>query len=224
MGDFLRQLKTGRIFWLRCAGLFLLATSIIGLLGGQLHARSLPPRDECSADASFQAFRTELLKAIARKDSRYLLSIVSPSIQNGYGSDSGRPDFVVQWGLDQPASSPIWVKLKTILSLGCTSGSDEVHIPYFPGDPDPLETVVVIKQGSLLRAAPQQTAPVKVKLHLWEVLTQPNWVAGAWLSVRTSSGESGYVEDRFVYSLIASRALFRKDTGRWMLTALVGGD
>jgi hypothetical protein len=172
-----------------------------------------------------------LLGAVARKDSRYLLSIVSPNIRIHLGpGGEGPAAFMEEWKLDQAASSPIWDELSAALALGCARDRGEMSSPYlfsrFPDDLDALESVIVIEPEAVLRAAPHRTAPAMARLSAWKILTrtQPHGGDERWLRVRTSNGQPGYVEAQAVRSPSDFRVVFEKSDGRWIMTYLLAGD
>src|SRR5688572_20942566 len=98
-----------------------LALSVLGLLLLALAAsgqeRYLRPVDEAEKDASFVAFRTKLIAAAERKDGRYILSIVDPKIQNGFGGRDGIANFRRDWKLDRHDSA-FWQEFLEVVKNG----------------------------------------------------------------------------------------------------------
>ncbi len=206
-----------------CLGLLLV------LLAGapaQAAAAKLPPADECGAEPRFHAFRTELADAVARRDSRLLLRVVSDDVKFSFGDDHGKAGFIANWKLDQEASSPIWAELAEVLRLGCFREKDYAASPYLfgrmPEGHDPFETVVATRPGAAVHAEPRAASKVIARLD-WDVLTSKDAGAKPWVKVQLPTGE-GFVRADEVRSPIDYRAIFEKKNGRWMLTTFVAGD
>ena len=79
--------------------------------------RFLKPVDEAAEDASFLAFRTKLIAAVEKKDSRYILSMVDPKIRNGFGDRNGIAWFRRDWKLDRH-DSEFWPKFGWVIRNG----------------------------------------------------------------------------------------------------------
>src|SRR5437868_841885 len=75
----------------------------------------MPPRDYCTHDRSFVAFRAALRTAVARRDAAFILRTATEDIRYSYGDGGSREGFARAWGLDHPASSGLWVELAEAL-------------------------------------------------------------------------------------------------------------
>src|ERR1051325_3734731 len=102
---------------------------LAGLAAAPAHGRSLPPRDECAADASFAAFRARLLDIVARHDGPALLALTADDIRHSFGDDNGKQAFVRSWNLAEPDSSGLWPLLAGVLASGCAREADHVASP-----------------------------------------------------------------------------------------------
>ena len=90
----------------------------------------LYPVDEASKDPSFLGFKARLLTAIQRRDSAFILSILSPKITSSFGGDGGIAEFTEWWKLDRPGSE-LWKTLGTVMALGGSfDGKDTFSAPY----------------------------------------------------------------------------------------------
>jgi hypothetical protein len=188
-----------------------------------------PPIDECAADASFRAFRTQLQSAIRRRDRTFILSILAPDVGVNFGGDSGRDSFAAQWRLNAP-DTQLWEELDEALGLGCAriEGGGEVVAPSLANQLDDQEdassAVVAVRSGAMLRERPDEAAAGIASL-AWDVLTlRSAEVPEGWFAVRLADGREGYVRHADVRSPIDYRAYFRKHRGRWRLTAFLAGD
>jgi len=191
-------------------------------------AETLPPRDECAADASLVAFRTSLADIVKRRDAKALLAITAPDIEYSLDPETpGRAGFVKEWGLSQPAGSKVWSELDTALSLGCARDPDQASIPYMyarlPQSRDVFGTTISARPHVNLRASPD-TGSAVVALLDWEILTILEEGPGDWTHVKTDDGRQGYVRNDFLRNPLAYRAIFRKIGGKWTMTAFIAGD
>ena len=200
---------------------------------GLAQVAKLYPVDEAAKNPSFFAFRSQLLKAIQQKDIAALYRAVSPAIKNDFGGNDGIAAFKKVWKPEQP-NSRIWSELGTVLALGGTFDGDTFMAPYpyssFPDKFDAFEHGVVIAEGVRARQKPDLGAPVMttlsfdiVKVFEWTPLEKQGTREG-WIGVTLADGKSGYVAAEYIRSPIDYRAVFNKENGRWLMTALVAGD
>ncbi len=190
----------------------------------------LPPVDQCAEDASFAAFRADLLAAIDRRDREAVLAVVADDIEVDFGGGAGRSYFRQTWELDRPETSRLWDELGRALRLGCLGepGGEYYSPSMFGADEgvfeDPFTAAVAIRPGAELRAAPDAGSAVVATLD-WDVLTVPQWEwEAAWQRVALADGRSGYVRSEDLRSPIDYRAAFRRVDGRWRMVAFIAGD
>jgi len=188
-------------------------------------AEELRPVDESAKDASFAAFRTQLLGALERRDVKFVNGILAANIRNSFGGDGGVAEFRKVWKLDRPAESKLWRELGEILRLGGTWENGEFVAPYvfsrFPHRRDAFTWVAVVKPGALLRDKP---GGVGKPMGFAVVETMPGEARPGWSRVRMEDGVTGWVRVDEVRSSIGWRAFFGKVDGRWRLMALLSGD
>lgn len=190
--------------------------------------RQLPPVDQCAADASFAAFRTSLLDAVARRDAAFVLSIITDDIMFNFGGGEGRRAFREAWSLDSPEASGLWTELGAVLRLGCARGGETMWAPamfrQLDDLEDPTSAVVALGEGALVRAAPSEDSPVLARLD-WDVLTWRSADAPEdWLPVALADGRAGFVRRAEVRSLLDYRAGFVRRGGRWRMHYFIAGD
>lgn len=192
----------------------------------------LPPLDESAKDASFLAFQTQLVKAIAERDVVSLMAMVSPQIRSSFGDGGGKKEFGIYWKLDKPKESELWGKLGEAVKLGCARmpNSREYAAPYvyarFPDEFDSFDHVAVVVADAKLYAQPKTQSAILETLR-WDILKRgdenPKAPAG-WIRVQTLKGRSGWVQAAAIRSPIDYRAIFEKRGGKWQMTAFVSGD
>src|SRR5687768_17495706 len=79
--------------------------------------RFVMPVDEAKQDASFAAFRAELIAAVERRDAKYVLSIVDRDIINGFDSSGGPKEFESIWKLNA-SNSKFWETFLPVIKNG----------------------------------------------------------------------------------------------------------
>lgn len=188
-----------------------------------------PPVDQCSADASFQAFRAALEEAIARRDGAFILSIIADDIGVDFGGGVGRQDFIQTWGFDQPATSGLWTELAMAIQLGCMPSPDGEYVSpsiveQLGDEQDPFTTVLAVRPGAAMRSRPEAMSDAIATLD-WDVLSLiSETTPEGWLAVALADGRRGYVRGEDVRSPGDYRAYFARRDGRWRMTAFIAGD
>lgn len=212
---------------------------IFGLFGVSAQERYVKPVDEAAKDASFLAFRTNLIAAVKRRDAKYLVSVLDRDVKASFGGDDGIEDFKKLWKLNSPKSE-VWDELLAVLTNGGTfSKADKTTIfsaPYsfngFPDDLDAFEYQVIFGNNVNLRAKPDLKSEVLARLSYNVVkVDYQNSVADAkkdgeyeWLKIETLGGKKGFVNSKYVRSPIDYRAGFEKKNGKWKMIFFVAGD
>ena len=187
-----------------------------------------PPVDQCASDRSFVAFRTGLRNAIRRRDRHHVLSVLAPDVGVSLGGARGRQDFIDQWHLDRP-DSLLWQSLEAALALGCARlDNGELVAPALVAQLDEQEdassAIVAIRTGAAVRARPDDASAAIATL-AWDVLRLRSIEAPeGWYPVTLASGRDGFVRHADVRGPLDYRVYFRKQAGRWRITAFVTGD
>ncbi len=214
-------------------GIGIAVVSAVAALAAQ--QLKLSPVDEAASDPGFLAFRTQLQRAIDRRDVKFLRSAISPDIElGGEGEQQGPEDFEQVWRPGDP-SSDLWDTLDDVLALG---GSFQEHgrrfcAPYvysnWPEAVSPADALAVITKGVNLRQSCAANARVVTVLDhdivTWSGAHETITRAGKeWAEVKTAGGIAGCVLDEYVRSPLDYHACFEKIQGKWKLTALMEGE
>jgi len=202
-------------------------------------AEKLSPVDEGSREPTFAAFRRQLLAAVRRRDTRFVMSVVDPRIQNDFGGGAGIADFRRHWRLDHPERSPLWSTLDRILRLGGSFTSRrrrEFCAPYiftkFPERLDGFSYQVITGKNVPVRQEPRSEAAVVTTLS-YEIVKVPDAQPIAektatgtrnWIRIVAPNGRRAYVDAASIWSPVGYRACFTKRGGGWRMTALIEGD
>jgi Bacterial SH3 domain len=200
--------------------------------------RFVKPVDDAKLDPSFLAFRTKLIAAVDRKDSKYVLSIVDPNIQNGFGGEDGIVKFRRGWKLESP-NSEFWTEFsKVIKNGGSFTGEGRNKMSHFgapyvfsswPEDIDIYEHAVIFGSDVNLRRSPEPNGEIvgRLSYNIVKVADSETTADGKpseWLKVTTLGGQTGYVKSDFIRRSIGYRAGFEKKRGIWKMTYFLAGD
>lgn len=215
----------------------LIVLSYVGV-SAQAQERYVKFVDEAKKDASFLAFRTKLIAAAKRRDTKYLLSILDKEIQNSRNGTDGIEEFKRDWNIESP-DSPFWDEFLPVITNGGkfskTEGApnDFFIAPFivdnFPEDPGASEYNVIFGSNVSLRAKPETNARTVGKLsynivEITETIKDKNNAEKtAWYAVKTLGGKSGFVKAEFVRGRMDYRAGFLKKDGKWKLMYFIYG-
>ena len=210
------------------AGTLLLSILLSAAAPEAATVRRLPPVDRCAADASFAAFRSELIESVERRDADRMLAIVADDISVDFGGGAGRDYFAQTWNLDRPQTSELWRELAEALRLGCDSdGEGGYWAPaLFLAEEvvDPFETVLAIRPGTILRARPDEASEAVETLE-WDLLDAVDWEdSEGWWKVRMADGREGWLRRSDLRLPVDFRAGFQRIDGRWRMIAFIAGD
>ncbi|MBK7708224.1 MAG: SH3 domain-containing protein [Acidobacteria bacterium] len=205
----------------------------IGLFSASSQERFVKPLDDGGKDASLVAFRTKLIAATKKRDTKFILSILDPKIVSSFGGDEGVADFKRYWKIST-AKSEFWATFLPVITNGGEFMADDRSLfcaPYlftsFPDDLDSFLYLAIFGNNVNLRSAPSLKAPVIAQLsyNVVEPVEQADRTAKSdWIEIRTLGGKKGFVKSEFVRSPIDYRACFAKKGGKWKMTAFVAGD
>ena len=219
----------------------LLAVLAVSLCPQSVRAQiaTLPPADEASRDPSLLRFRADLLRALQRRDTAFLVSIVSQDVANGFGGDMGLKDFRYFWFAGGERNRKM-DQLREGLELGGALIDDSTYgVPYyaygrrFPSDLDAHGHALVLGQGVPIRQSPDSRGAVVARLTYGIVTLPKGWTGHpdqdrssqvVWLQVGLGDGKVGYVAERYLRSPLGLRVTFRKRGGRWVLRSWAEGD
>ncbi len=193
----------------------------------------LYPIDEAAKDPSFFVFRARLLKAIQKRDSAFLLTVVDPKIANNFGGDDGLANFKRIWHPER-LTSPVWTELLSALVLGGKFDKDQSFAaPYlfnaFPEELDAFVHSAIIEGGVRVRREPNSQGAV-IRTLSFDIVKlgegEPKRSADKreWIPVVLADGQKGYVASEYIRSPIDYRAFFEKKNGKWLMTAFIAGD
>src|SRR5436853_6421964 len=132
----------------------------VGPAFGGPQIASLPPVDEASRDSSLLRFRADLLRALQRGDTAFIVSIVAPNVGNGFGGDAGLKDFRYLWFGGGERNRKM-EQLREALQLGGVLVDDSTYaVPYyayecrFPSGLNAHVHALVPGEGVSVRQAP----------------------------------------------------------------------
>ncbi len=215
--------------------IFLLIVLSIGVTAQERFVR---PIDEAPKNASFLAFRKQLIAALEKRDTKFIYGIVDRNIKLGFGGEDGIANFRKTWKIESK-DSKFWDEMLTVVKNGGQFDKRDRNLfmaPYlftaFPEDIDAFDYQAIFGNNVNLRSRPDITAPVVTKLSYNVVkvdLEKSVPISGTegeylWLRVETLGGKKGWVKPEYVRSSIDFRAGFERIRGRWTLTFFLAGD
>jgi hypothetical protein len=193
--------------------------------------RKLEPVDEGAQDASWVAFKNRLLGAVAKRDRKFVASILHPGVRSGLDGGRGVAEFRKQWELDSEMS-PLWPELASALFLGAAwnkrdKGPAELCAPYvavkWPQDLDAFGGGAIITKDVLVKAAPSAESATIATLSYnlvdvvdWEVNDQGPASKQKWVKIKISGGE-GFLPEEQIRSPIEHTVCFVRAEGGWRM-------
>jgi hypothetical protein len=205
--------------------------------------RYLKPVDEGTKDASFAAFRKQVIAAAERRDAKFIYGILDPKIHLSFGGESGVNDFKRIWKLEAK-DSKFWDEFLRVMRGGGSFGRDNrdrptiFAAPYtysdWPNDIDGFDLYAIFGNNVNLRETPSREGRVLGQLSYNIVKVdhdRSKFKPGGedsrefeWYYVETLGGKKGYVFADFVRSHVDYRAGFEKKGGRWKMIFFIAGD
>ncbi|MEX2281561.1 MAG: SH3 domain-containing protein [Gemmatimonadota bacterium] len=187
------------------------------------------------ADASFAAFRAEVLAALQRKDTSYLYALLAPEIKIGFGGGDSIAGFRRLWQPSDPESQ-VWDALTRALSLGGKMTDTTFNFPYvfafWPDSIDAFEHVAITGSNVTVHEDADEQAPVIATLS-HDIVPVENWqklgergvpTRDTWAQIKLPGDRTAYVNGLNAYSPVSWRGFFTKRGGRWLLVFFVAGD
>ena len=204
-------------------------------------ARKLPPVDEGGADATWVAFRNNLLAVLRRGDRAALLNVIDRNIVNGLEVPRGVAEFRKLWELDGK-SDRLLRDLSAALNLGSAwhlpdpknKAARVLCAPYVPikwplDDVDPYDSGAIVVNEALVKGAPSHAAETLGALSFdiigvrdWDVADAESQLRQRWVKVY-HRGHDGYVPEEHIRSAIEHRACFAKTGNSWRMVEYVIG-
>jgi hypothetical protein len=210
------------------------AAPVTQLVAVDSGAPRLLPRDE--ANESFRQFRSEALRALARKDTAYLYGMLAPEIRNSFGGDDSLSGFKRIWKMEDPQTD-VWTALTRVLTMGGQQSTDSSFTaPYvfafWPDSMDSFGHVAVL--GDAIRVLDAPTADARVlgsasnsilKFREWRGMPESGVAADTtWAQLELPDGTAGWIRGASVYSPVSWRAMFIRRGDRWQMVLFVAGD
>ena len=206
---------------------------VLATLSMAAQERFLKPVDEAEKDPTFVAFRSQLTKAVAGKDAKFIRSILAKDVLVNFGGANGVSGFLEEWKNLGPTSE-FWSKFGWAISHGgkfekVKGSPTQFWAPYtyasFPNDLDGSDYGTVVGVRIRLRKAASPDAEIVgyLSYNLVKPYIDATEVEG-WMEVVTAGGKRGFIAAEFFHSPMDYRAGFEKVKGAWKLKYFVSGD
>jgi len=201
--------------------------------------RKIYPADESHLDPSFAEFKANLLKAIETQDREFLLSALAPEVRLSFDAPIPADRAMASFDRNEGAS---WKVLHKLLLMGVKRLEDGRFLaPYVwyviarerPKGFHDITNMVIIDKDVELYAEPKSNASVVallsydiVEFHRNETFPK-EMVDGerwSWEKITTiPDGQTGYIRNKYGYTVDNVRASFAKHEGEWKLVFMVTG-
>ena len=207
----------------------------------------LLPVDVAASEAGLADVRTRIRSAVAQRDVGLMLPVLGPYLSTDDNAYTPR-QFVARYKRCRDGCDEFWRRLHDAISvgmawygLGVSSGAvpdrleDDAWAPYpFVKLMGPHD-LAVTAEGVALRAAPDENAAAIELLH-YDVVkeisantrtdysrpVQSDGFRYGWRRVRASSGNTGWVVEKYVWGVSGSALRFSRVDGAWKLVAIRG--
>lgn len=184
----------------------------------------IEPVDDASKTESFLAFRSELLRNIA-KDIRAVLAAVSADVQVTLEGRKGIPALRAAWHLDEN-SKPFLDELRTVLLLGGRYEDCAFVAPFvwteFPSSLFPTDYVVVTSNVAALRSDSSAGATEVRTARKGDLLKLTSGRSG-WFGIALDDGRRVFVQANAVRRPNSFRAYFSRIMSKWRLVGFFQG-
>jgi len=184
--------------------------------------------DEAKENPSFCAFRKQLIRALEKSDTTFVLSVFDKDVKldfgGGYGIDELKNRFrePVHYG-------DLWNELHTLLLLGGTFSGDEYFIaPYvyseWPDGIDAYTHIAVTGNRIPVYKQPESESEKLTFLSYTIVEKDFQWYDTDWVRIKLPNGKSGFIMRIHTRSPIDYRIIFRQTDTVWEITVFLAGD
>ncbi len=223
---------------MRTAWIALMLGMLLGAGAAGAQEARLAPVDEAAKDASWVGFRTRLLNALAKRDLKFVLSMLDRNVRNSFDQPNGIPAFRKQWDIDA-ADSALWRELSSLLFLGSAyvkseKGPMRVCAPYvlpkWPDTVDPFGSGAILVKEALVKAGPSAAAETLATLSYdivgvadWDVADSTPGTPQRWVKVKLKGGD-GYLPEEHIRSPIEHTACFVRTQAGWRMVSLLAGE
>jgi hypothetical protein len=204
--------------------------------------RKALPVDEAGQLEGLEAYRADLLDAIARRDVDAVVAGAADDIVLSFGGDAGREslrqlltqtedDFADEYKhMADEEREGYWDALEDVLRLGGrVEGEDTFQAPYtwtveLGDNDDPYETYFVIGDAVSLRDRPNRHGTITATLSHDIVKAVDGGAGTRFRKVQLADGTEGYVHEDDLRSAVDYRAIFERRDGTWQMTMFLAGD
>ena len=223
-----------RSIWLPCA-FGIVTVALIGVCAsargyaadqratGDAAGYDCRPRDEAARYPDLVAFRSNLQRAVARRDADAVLRVTDPGIKTSFGTQDGLAFFERDL---RDKSGEIWNHLADVLSGGGSfETADDFRAPFWFGCADAeMREIIVVGTGVRARARPSAGARVLAVLSYAVLKGSAPSEPTAWAEVQLKDGRRAFIAGNYIRSPIGYRAYFSKVNGSWRLNTFIAGD
>lgn len=191
-----------------------------------IKAASYPPRDDCSAQPGWPAFRARLEAVVARRDTEALAALTDPDVKLDFGGGYGLAEMKVRLN---DKDYKLWDQITALLPLGCGVSDSYASMPWIfsnlPESTDPYSAMLVL--GNEVPAFSKAgTSSPKVGTLNWSLVTiaEGSTPDEHFTKVSLPGGGTGFIESAKLRSVIDYRLIAERGKQGWRITHIIAGD
>jgi hypothetical protein len=191
-----------------------------------IKAARYAPRDDCSAQPGWPAFRAQLEAAVVQRNAGALAALTDPDVQLDYGGGHGIGE--MKRRLDDK-DYKLWHQIAALLPLGCGFDKGQAFLPWVfwnvPDDADPYAAMLALGPDVPAYVKASAASPVVGRLD-WALVSiaEGSSPDGAYAKVTLPGGGTAFVERSKLRSVIDYRLIAEHGKQGWRITALIAGD
>lgn len=192
----------------------------------------LQPVNDVPTDSSFNTFYYDLISAIQKKDSEFIIKILSDDVVYSFGADHERKSatdgFVKHYDIKNEKTLKFWNDLEDAMKLGCTKTNETFVCPYvyskWPVNFDSFSYIATTKEKATVRDKPESSAKV-VRLASFEILKLANSppILG-WHPIELDDKKIGFIAKTDARRPTDYRVEFQKISKSWQMNYFISGD
>ncbi|MEP6647869.1 MAG: SH3 domain-containing protein [Saprospiraceae bacterium] len=211
--------------------------------------RKFPPRNEVNTDPSLTAFVASLQKALAVRDTSWIISRLDRDETGAFGREDDLRSFIKEWDMKND-SGEFWKAMTKVIGMGGVflhdtadeTGKYQFVFPYSYAidlgiEDDPYYIGLITGHNVNLRKDANTNSPVVKQLDYnvvrfisnkkGELITRSDKAGNIeWYNIQAmDKSKKGWVNSKFIYSLMGPRLfLYRDKNDKWKISEFVTGD
>lgn len=184
-------------------------------------------------------FDRELRRIVSARDLDAFMALLTDDVLVSFGGNGGKEELREHWELSETEGrARFWAMLDRLLEQGAWADRSDPGVITYPwffqawAHDREAYGVLIAPEGTVLRAGPDDAAPILARLPFSVLDNTPpdgaaetvDWYHSEWLPVAGGGQCLAYASADAVMPLLGTRLLARRDNGKWKIEAIVAGD